>query len=152
MNFGAAGTVDNYNNPTALKLYSGYNFSDQYAVELGYGDFGSWKFTNPAGGKNPDAKISSNVFYVAGKQTWNLTDSFALFGKLGVARNYIETTGTNMEKSDHAVIRPMVGMGMDYKIANNLSAVLEYNWYGKNNTANGQFKQQKLETGLKFSF
>jgi len=150
--YGATGTVDNYNNPKAFKLYGGLNLGNDYALEAGYGDFGSWKFNNPAGASLPGASIKSDVFYLAGKKTLPLNADFSVYGKLGVARNHLKAVGFDGQASTDSSIRPMVGVGADYRITNNLSAVLEFEYYGKTKGNAGSYTQQKLGTGLKLSF
>lgn len=150
--YGAAGKVDNYNNPSAFKLYGGLGLGQGYALEAGYGDFGSWKFRNPANTSLPEASIKSDVFYLAGKKTLPLSEDFSIYGKLGVARNHLKAVGFDGQTTSDSSIRPMVGIGADYRIYNNLSAVLEFEYYGKTKGAAGSYTQQKLGTGLKYSF
>lgn len=154
LNIGANPTLENNNNPLPVKLYGGYNINSTFAVEAGYGAFGSYKFSDIyTPGQGP--KVDSNVFYVAGKATKALDDKFDVYGKLGVARTHMGTSnlaGVADTNTNHVGLT--AGIGADYKLTNNLSAVVEYNYYGKVSAMNGNLNltQQKLEAGLKYSF
>ncbi len=42
-----AGTVDNINHPRPFKVFGGYEFTDLFALEAGYTDFGKYRFPVP---------------------------------------------------------------------------------------------------------
>ncbi len=149
-NFPTAQNVENYNNPAATKLYGGMNVSERYAVEIGYGFFGTWKVADPAPGSTNEVRMSSKMMYAAGKASMPIGDSFSLFGKLGIAANRFSTERSGFSpSSDSSSIRPMVGFGADYKFTKHIAGVVEFNYYG---TVGNNFKQQKLELGLKYNF
>lgn len=147
--FAGARHVENYNNPLALKLYGGVNFTENYGVELGYGFFGTWKVADPAAGSRKELRFSSRMMYVAGRAVMPVGDSLSLFGKAGLAVNRVRTqSNTDLPSSRTSAVRPMLGFGADYKLIKNLSAVLEFDYYNKVK----DFKQQKVELGLKYAF
>lgn len=149
-NFATAQNVENSNTPNAWKLYGGFNLSDRYAIEAGYGAFGTWKITNPTAGSTEEVRITSSVVYLAGKAGLPVSDAFSLFGKIGLAANRFNTESSGLQAANNSSsVRPMLGFGANYDITKNIAAVLEFNYYG---TAGQNFKQQKLELGLKFGF
>ncbi|MBI3228764.1 MAG: outer membrane beta-barrel protein [Burkholderiales bacterium] len=79
--------------PTGFKIYGGWNYNANFAVEAGYADFGSAKvnFSTNAGNGSAEAKV--NAFYLAGKGTMPINEQFSAFGKLGVVRNKSDYSG-----------------------------------------------------------
>jgi opacity protein-like surface antigen len=149
IDFAAAKRVENYNNPVALKLYGGINLTDQYAIEAGYGAFGTWKVANPASGSKEEVRISSKLMYVAGKASMPIGDSLTAFAKLGIAYNKVSNEGTAIASSSMSSVRPMLGFGASYSVTPHIAATLEFNYYGK---VGNNYKQQKLELGLQYKF
>jgi opacity protein-like surface antigen len=147
--FAATRQVRNYNSPVALKLYGGMNLSDNYAIEIGVGDFGTWKMANPAAGSKEEVRISSKLLYVAGKASMPIGESVTAFAKLGIAQNKFSTEGTATASSSSSSLRPMLGFGATYSFTPHIAATLEFNYYGK---AGNNFTQQKLELGLQYKF
>lgn len=146
--FPNAAPVKNYNNPVAVKLYGGMALNDRYGIEIGYGAFGTWKAVNPTPGSTETFNMSFKLLYVAGKASKPLGESFSLFGKFGLAANKFSTQHSSQASESNTFVRPMLGFGVDYKISEHISGVLEYNYYGKS----GGLTQQKLELGLKYKF
>jgi opacity protein-like surface antigen len=146
--FPTAKHVVNYNSPLAIKLYGGLNLTDRYAVEFGYGAFGTWKIADPAPGSTDEVRSSSKLLYMAGRAGMPVTASVALFGKIGIAANRIAIDKRIDSSGRLSFVRPMLGFGVDYNITTNIAAVLEFNYYGAHNS----YRQQKLELGLKYGF
>lgn len=151
IDFATAKHVRNYNSPVAVKVYGGIKLTDRYGIEVGYGDFGTWKIANPAPGSTEEVRMASKVFYVAGTARMPVSEAFSLFGKFGLAANKFTSDrdvfqGSSGSKSS---VRPLLGFGIDYKVTQRLSAVLEYNYYG---TVGNGSQQQKAELGLKYAF
>jgi OmpA-OmpF porin, OOP family len=70
---------------TAWRFFGGYQFNRNWALELGYGDFGEAQGTGPipAGG-NASMKVHSSAFDLTGLGSLYLTERLALFGRLGL--------------------------------------------------------------------
>ena len=149
VDFATAKHVRNYNSPVALKVYGGVNLTAHYGIEVGYGDFGSLRTANPTVGSTEEVRMASTLFYAAGTGRMPVSESFSLFGKLGLASNKFTIDPNFQASSSTSSVRQMLGFGADVKFTKHLSAVLEFNYYG---TAGKTFKQQKLETGLKYAF
>jgi OOP family OmpA-OmpF porin len=151
-----AGAVsgDNHSGTKAAgKIYGGYNIDQTWAVEAGYTDFGkrSYNYTvgNAAGGLNTDA----HSYYVAGKGTWPVAKDFAVFGKLGVARNHNEVSSTGIASvsgSDNKTAL-YASVGGEYAINKNVKVSLEYENYGKNDIDTGR-KAGAITAGLRYNF
>lgn len=148
VNFPAAKNVENQNSPLAMKLYGGIDLTDRYGIEMGYGFFGTHKTTDPTPGSRNEYRLSSRLIYVAGKASMPISESFSLFAKLGVAANTVSSESNLQASSRYTFIRPMAGFGVSYNLTKNIAGVLEYNYYG----ASKNFRQQKVELGLKYSF
>lgn len=144
--------VANDNHPRSVKLYTGLQFTPTWAAELGYGAFGTWQATDRTGGTTVQASLSSRVAYVAGRATQPLGDSFELFGKAGLALNRVSRHDSQGFSAHQSFVRPMLGGGLAWKMTPQLSATVEYAYYGARRSDGQQFRQQKLEAGLAFHF
>jgi OOP family OmpA-OmpF porin len=135
---------------TAAKIYGGYNFDKNFGIEAGYADFGNAQKTF-AGGTTVNAK--SHAFYVAGTATAPINDQFAVFAKLGVTANRSKISsslGDNTTKNNTDAI---IGVGASYAITKELSAVAEYENFGKVAKGNGgDVKAEMYSVGLRYKF
>ena len=151
-----AGAVsgDNHSGTKAAgKVYGGYNIDSTWAVEAGYTDFGkrSYNYTQngAAGGINTDA----HSYYVAGKGTWPVARDFAVFGKLGVARNHNEVTTSGIASVNGSDNKTALyaSVGGEYAINKNVKVSLEYENYGKSDIDTGR-KAGAVTAGLRYNF
>lgn len=141
--FAHAKQVRNYNSPAAYLIAGGYHWSQQFGAELGYGDFGTWKMADPTPGSKQEYRLSTSVLYAAVTSRMEFSNGLGVFGKLGLARNrYVFPTETV------TTVRTMLGFGTSYALGKNLSAKLEYNYFG--NTGKGS--QEKAALGLSYGF
>jgi OOP family OmpA-OmpF porin len=151
--FASADVVRNYNSPVALKLFGGAQLSEQFGIEAGYGDFGTWKIANPASAGQQEVRITSSVWYLAGKGSLALNQRFSVFGKLGIAGNrFNRSDSATAATSNFSSLRPMLGFGAEYNITKSVAAVLEYEYFGESSSPTQSYTQQKLELGLKYHF
>ena len=145
--------VTSNSKPTGFKLYGGYDFTPNLAIEAGYADFGTAKadFNVGASSGKVEAKLSS--FYVAGKGTVQFNQQFSGFGKLGVARNKADATATgagitaNASGNETALY---AAVGVAYHFTKNVAATLEYESFGKSSGNVG--KANAISLGARFSF
>lgn len=144
--------VPNDNHPHAVKLYAGLQFTPTWAAELGYGAFGSWHAADPTPGSPYQTRLSSRVVYLAGRATQPLGESFALFGKAGLALNCLSQHDSLGHSARESYVRPMAGGGLEWKLAPQVSATVEYAYYGSRRSDGDRFTQQKAELGLAFKF
>ena len=137
---------------TAAKIYGGYNFDKNFGIEAGYADFGTASKSFP----NGTVSAQSRAFYVAGTATAPINDQFAVFAKLGVTANRSKISATsngfsgNTTKNNTDVI---IGVGASYALTSQLSAVAEYENFGKVAKDNGNnVKAEMVSVGLRYQF
>ncbi|KQU80281.1 MULTISPECIES: outer membrane beta-barrel protein [unclassified Rhizobacter] len=145
-------SVPNDNHPRAMKLYAGLQFTPTWAAELGYGAFGSWHAADPTPGSTYQVRLSADLVYAAARAQMPLGESFALFGKFGVALNRLGVHDSSGQSDRETYVRPMVGGGLEWKLASQVSATVEYAHYGARGSGRDRFTQQKAEVGLVFKF
>ncbi len=138
-----AGSVQNTNHPTPYRVYGGYNVTENFAIEAGYKDFGKYKFALPA-------SVSIDAFYVAGKGSVKVGESWSLFGKIGVSHVNVDENG--VPPSDFQKRRAMFALGADYSITSNVALGLEVSNFGKRTSGNGKLALGQLEASVKYSF
>ncbi|PWF44394.1 outer membrane beta-barrel protein [Massilia glaciei] len=133
------------------KIFGGYNLNRNFALEAGYGNFGSITLKNTGPGASGDSRIDTSMFYAAGKGTYAINDRFNLYGKVGVAHTRFALTGFG--EPDVKMTRPLIGFGGEYNISQQVALTLGYERYGRTKPApNRMFNLNKIEAGLKFSF
>ncbi|RZT05703.1 OmpA-OmpF porin, OOP family [Duganella sp. CF402] len=151
-----AGAVsgDNHSGTKAAgKIYGGYNIDQTWAVEAGYTDFGKRSYNYTQGGAAGGLNTDAHSYYVAGKGTWPVARDFAVFGKLGVARNHNEVTTSGIASvsgSDNKTAL-YASVGGEYAINKNVKVSLEYENYGKNDIDTGR-KAGAITAGLRYNF
>lgn len=151
-----AGAVsgDNHSGTKAAgKIYGGYNIDQTWAVEAGYTDFGKRSYNYTVGGAAGGLNTDAHSYYVAGKGTWPVAKDFAVFGKLGVARNHNEVTTSGIASvsgSDNKTAL-YASVGGEYAINKNVKVSLEYENYGKNDIDTGR-KAGAITAGLRYNF
>ncbi len=123
---------------TAWKLYGGYNFTPNWGVEIGYNDFGNRYSLHGNIGASPFTvnDVKADNWYLAGTGTLPLGSNFALFAKLGWARNHSDggsacVAGACLSVGSENRSEVMYGIGASYSFTKNWAAQLEYEDYGK---------------------
>jgi OOP family OmpA-OmpF porin len=134
------------------KIYAGINLNKHFALEAGYGDFGATTLNNTGAGASGDARIDTDMLYMAAKGSYLMNDRLALFGKTGVAHTRFALSG--LGEPDVSMTRVMLGLGAEYEITPRIASVFQLSHYGAMRTAtkNHSFRINKLEAGLKLSF
>lgn len=102
---------------TAYKLFAGYDFNRNWAVEGGWADLGK-----PTWQTRGERRETS--WFLAGKGALPINDRFDLFAKLGAAWNKVDINDTR--KSDL-----FAGVGAEYKFNKQVGLRLEYEDFGK---------------------
>ncbi|HKU15632.1 MAG TPA: outer membrane beta-barrel protein [Steroidobacteraceae bacterium] len=125
--FAGAGIDDS---DTGFKLFGGYNFNENLAVEASYFDFGeaSGRFSDPFfGSASFDVGISGLSASVVGRLP--VAETFALFGKIGFASYDVDAsvnisgTGGSGSQSETDMI---YGIGGSLSFAQRFEARVEY--------------------------
>lgn len=137
---------------TGYKAYAGYNFTQNFGAEAGYVDLG--KVDRTIDGTKLEAK--NHAFYVAATGTLPLNEQFSLFAKAGVAQNRAKITISELnfrESNSKNKTSAIFGIGAAYNINKNLSAVAEYENFGKVASEGGdKLKADLLSIGLRYKF
>lgn len=124
---------------TGFNLFGGYNFTQNFGVEVGYNYLGNSYSIRGTFGGLPVTSSGMKVYnyYAALTGTLPLSNGFALFAKAGVVRNHmsmssvcVSSTCVDASSSDNRT-QFMFGAGASYAITTNWAAQLEYQNYGK---------------------
>lgn len=141
---------------TGYKLFGGYKFNKNFAVEGGYFDLGTFKYdatTVPAGNLRGQIKLSGiNVDAVG---ILPFTDRFSAFARLGVHQTeaYDNFTGTgainalnpNPIKRENNL---KAGVGLEYAFSDHFSARTELERYRVNDAVGGRGDIDLVSVGL----
>jgi OmpA-OmpF porin, OOP family len=125
------------------KIYGGVQISPTWAVEAGYTDFGKSSYGYNVGAATGRVESDAKSFYLAGKGSYPINQQFSLFGKLGVAHNKNDVTGTGLAagyNGDSSRNSLYASVGAEYAFNEKVSATLEYEHYGKNDIDVGRRK------------
>ena len=123
---------------TSYKLYGGYNFTQNWGVEVGYNDFGNGYSVKGTISGTPYtiSDMKGHSWYVAGTGTLPLQNGFSLFAKLGVAENHTDggsacVSGNcgSVGSENHSSV--LYGVGASYNFTKQWAARLEYEDFGK---------------------
>ncbi len=133
-------STDDYH--TNAKIYGGYEFDQNWGVEAGYTNFDKQDI--------PGGNVKGSGTYVAGKYSMPLGDRFTGYGKLGVSyneRKFSSAVGTQVNNYDTGLYG---GVGVEYKLNQNLALNAEYERYGKDKAFGA--KADVYTVGLKYGF
>lgn len=141
---GLSDTTDTHN--TAWRIFLGYKFDQNWAVEGAYTSLGETKYTlnGTAGayaGNTAQFRVDNNAWSLAAKGTLPVSKEFDLFALLGGTSNYSKTNmgATGGFATDMGVTAStsktrgygMFGVGVEYKPTANIGIRGEYHNYGK---------------------
>jgi opacity protein-like surface antigen len=133
-------STDDYH--TNAKIYGGYEFDQNWGVEAGYTNFDKQDI--------PGGNVKGSGTYVAGKYSMPLGERFTGYGKLGVSyneRKYSGMVGGQVNNYDTGLYG---GVGVEYKLNQNLALNAEYERYGKDKAFGA--KADVYTVGLKYGF
>lgn len=151
---------------TGLKLYAGYQYNRNLAVEVGYTDLGKFgatrNVTAPAAlVGSAVADIKTNGYHIDGVGIMPLQGGFSLFGKLGAIYATTKTSlatsggviagGTSAKRSDWSW---KFGVGAGYDFSRSLGLRFEYERYNDipNDGVIGKTDVNMWSLGLKARF
>lgn len=143
------------------RLQLGYGLSENFAVEAGYIDFGKSKYSASYSGGSASGELKSGGFDLALLGILPVSEEFSLFGKLGVVaantKSSLTATGSGSAASGKDSARevlPLVGLGVSYKLSDNLDLRSEYDrvsGLGKSGKT-GTMDSNMLSIGLAYHF
>ena len=147
---GVTGSTDKRD--SAWKLFGGYQFNRNIAVEGGYVDMGKASVAGPQG----FASAESNAWQIGAVGSLPLSQQFAFTGKLGVARASTDSigvvNGVAFAGTQHHTA-PTYGLGMRYDLSQNVALRGDWDRYRIENGAFGGKSDSDLFTvGAQFKF
>jgi len=156
----ATTSISNDDRDTGYKLFGGYQFNKNFALEGGYFNLGKFGFTAttvPAGTLNGNIKLQGVNLDAVG--ILPITDKFSAFGRLGV--NYADATdsftGTGFVKvpdpnpSERAA-NLKIGAGIQYDFTQALGVRAEAERYGVNDAVGNRGDVDLISVGLVYRF
>lgn len=127
------GDIDQEESDTAFKIFVGYKFTDNIAIELMGMDLGSPEFEEELVDLHGTFSYSSQAVALSGIAIWPVSDIVDIYGKLGVFRwntdfDYTVSNGVESLKisDDDAGFDFNFGVGVGFNIGEGLSLTLEY--------------------------
>lgn len=153
-------TFNNDERDIGFKLFSGYQFTPNFALEGGYFDLGKFGFTAntvPASSLSGTMKVQGVNLDLVG--TLPFTEKFSGFARAGV--NYAESTGNF---SGSGLIRPSssdpsskganykYGLGLQYAFTPALAVQTEMERYRVNNVVDGKSDIDLVSVSLVYRF
>lgn len=137
---------------TAFKVYGGYRLTENFGVEAGYARLGRVSQWASVNGRPTLQSGSGNAIYGAATAHWPLGDSFALNGRLGLARGKVsggDSQAPTGQKISGSATGMMAGFGAEYRMSRTISLTADYDHFGK---LSRQAKAGMLTVGLRASF
>jgi OOP family OmpA-OmpF porin len=143
---------------TGLKVYGGYQFTPNWAVEVQYASLGKYSYTEGTA----SGHIKTDGFSVAAVGSYPVTADIKVFGKLGMAAQKFKLSAKDTTTGDSGWAKasettPLIGAGVDYALSKQLSLRAEYEYFGVPTLARAGNQKVKLRTdllsvGLRYQF
>ena len=156
----ATSSISNDDNDTGYKLFGGYKFNRNFAVEGGYFDLGRFGFTAttvPAGTLNGNIKLKGVNLDAVG--ILPITENFSAFGRVGVnyaeARDSFSGTGAvNVLNSNPSKREANLkfGGGLQYDFTQSLGMRVEAERYRINDAVGSKGDIDLVSVGLVYRF
>jgi len=110
-------------NDTGWKVFGGYRFNENFAVEGGYTDFGTFSglsvISAPAPGFATGRWRAYSPINASVVGLWPIWQQLSVFGKLGLAYTHVdgEVDGPTPFKLSSSRAQPLLGLGLNYDFA-----------------------------------
>jgi OmpA-OmpF porin, OOP family len=138
-------------NRTGFKLFSGYQLTENFGVELGALRSSEFKRSYVVNTQSVQQEATATALYLAGTARLPLGEQFALNARLGVARSKV--SGTNVLPKNASLIGSktgvMYGVGAEYRFTPKLAATLDYDYLPKTST---RLRTAMISLGVKVGF
>jgi OmpA-OmpF porin, OOP family len=112
------------NKDTAFRIFGGYQFHPNIAVELGYADLGKATASGPGG----TASAEASAFDLVGVLSWPVGNAFSVYGKLGLYHGEVEGGGALGGSSDSGTDLTY-GLGAQFNVGRNVGLRAEWQRY-----------------------
>lgn len=153
-------SIEDHNNDTGYKIFGGYKFNRNFALEGGYFNLGKFGFkanTVPVGTLNGDIRLQGVNLDAVG--TLPLTEKMSVFGRLGLhyteAKDSFRGTGlvavTNPNPSESAA-NYKFGFGAQYDFTESFAVRLEAERYRVNDAVGNRGDIDLISLGLIYRF
>jgi opacity protein-like surface antigen len=142
----------------AYGLDGGYQFTDRFGVELAYANFGSPKTSGLVSGSNVEVTEEISGFRLSGTASFPISNSFAITGKLGVARTSLNnistvTPGPVIPNYTASTTSLAYGIGVKYNINQSVALRVQYENLGKiGDEITGTDTLSLLSLGVSYNF
>jgi OOP family OmpA-OmpF porin len=111
---------------TAFKIFGGYSFNQNIAVEVGWQDLGKSTISGPGGSD----ELKASAFDLTGVFSWPFSASgFWVFGRAGFYYGKVELSG--LDTGSKTSTNLTYGLGGGYDFNKNLGLRLEWQRYSK---------------------
>ncbi|MFT3734440.1 MAG: hypothetical protein QM776_05400 [Rhodocyclaceae bacterium] len=113
----------------ATRFYGGYSFG-YVGIEGGYYDLGTYRYSGHYSGSYSSDKFASKAAGLFVTGNYELSESFGLHGKLGVARVTTRYTCqalcTGFSDNTESSIKPALGIGVSWQAVKNFALKLDF--------------------------
>jgi len=143
-----------------FKIFGGYQFDQNWAVEAQYIDLGKYKIdeTGTSDNAHATAKVSGVAVNAVG--TLPLNEQISLIAKLGVVYGTLKAdVFDSVDRSSYKVSKtaPLMGFGAEYKFSPQIALRAEYEFYGSptvfgTSRGNIKFRSDMFSLGLLYRF
>lgn len=146
---GFSGSCDDTS--TGKKIFLGYQYNKNFAIEGGYVDLGKFKASDISGAS---AFAKAKVWQLVAVGTLPLANNFSLFGKAGLHNWDVDAGGSGVGTISDKGTDFTFGVGAGYELTKNLGLRLEWERFrhvGEKDTT-GQSNVDLLSVGLRYRF
>ncbi len=128
--------------PGTVRLAGGYNFSENWAVEVGYAQSAKSTYNSTVLGIGSGAEVGQNSsLQVAAVGILPVSEAFSLFAKLGLANNRTDYTMTSNYGASVAGVGSstslLTGIGVQYNINRKFALRVQSESFGHNQIGPG---------------
>lgn len=134
---------------TAWKLFGGYQFHRNFAIEGGYYDLGRYDYGYAAPGGAGSSRYQGLNLDLVG--TVPITDRFSAFGRIGAAYTRSRTVFGGVERTERDW-GPKVGLGVEYAFTPQLSVRGEWERYRIDEPVRGRGNVDVASIGVVYRF
>lgn len=141
---------------SAFKLFGGFQFNRNFALEASYFDLGVLPSSGSVFGIPFDLKFEATAFTLQGVGIAPVSDELSIFGKAGLSFWNLDASGTVGGVSGSVSedgVDIALGLGAQFLISNNMSIRAEWDFFpdfGNDDTGEGDMHM--ISVGLVFSF
>jgi OOP family OmpA-OmpF porin len=130
---------------SAWKVFGGFQFNRNLAIELAYGNLGEVSVSGPG----VSATVETTVWDLMAVGSFPIMDKLSVYGKLGLFRADLEGRSNVGVSADDSETGLTFGIGFRFDITRNLGVRTEWQRY---NEVDGELDADVLSIGLLWRF